>query len=389
MKLGLNKKDMSAIVKKNSMLLVCLAIVAFFSIITQGMMLRPMNISNILVQNAYIIIVATGMLCCILTGGNVDLSSGAVAGLLAVVCGKFVIEFGVNPIIGIIAVLFFGLLIGMFSGSVIAFLHVPPFIATLAAFSIWQGLMYVLLDGKSYSIYPETFKNLFTGFIPDFFNGENIHITTIILGIMLCALIVVLDVLNRKEKIKYGIPVSSKNMAIAKYVVIIAGVMFLTYSFASYKGMPIVLFTVGIVVALYTFILEKTVIGRQLYAVCGNRKAAQLSGIRDDLILFAAYVNISVLVAIAAMVYTARIDAATSTIGINWHGDAIAACYIGGASPKTGKGTVIGAMLGALVIGLLNNGMALMGLNSNYQLIVKGLVLIVAVYFDTKQNADT
>lgn len=388
MKLKSNKLNCSSIVQKNSMLFVCLAIVLFFTVTTKGMMLKPMNISNILVQNAYIIIVATGMLCCILTGGNVDLSSGAVAGLLAVLCGKMIIEYNLPPIVGILAVLLFGLIIGIFSGTVIAFLHVPPFIATLAAFSIWRGMMFALLDGKAYSQYPDSFNNIFTGYIPDIFHGNGLHITTLLLGIIACALIIYKDVSGRKEKIKYGIAVPSQKAAIAKYAVVTAGVMFLAYSFAKYKGMPVVLITAGIIVLLYSFVLEKTVIGRQLYAVCGNRKAAQLSGIRDDLILFAAYVNIAVLVAIAAMVYTARIDAATSTIGDNWHGDAIAACYIGGASPKTGKGTVVGAMLGALVIGLLNNGMALMGLNSNYQLMVKGAVLIFAVYFDTKQNAD-
>ena len=383
-------QDLKAMLKKrarqNGMLVVVLVIVLFFQVITKGVILRPMNIANLVMQNAYVIILATGMMCCILTGGNVDLSVGSLCAFSGALCGLLMIGKGLNTWLVLMIVFGVAILIGVWNGGSIARFAVPPYIATLASQLIFRGGTYIVLKGVSYTTYPPEFLMLTTGFIPDFFGGKTLHITTMLLGIAACVICVLLDVKKRARKRKYKLEVSGVPFFVGKQALICGVILWFTYSLAAYKGMLVVLNSVALIVLIYNFILEKTVAGRNLYAVCGNRKAARLSGINDDRVLFIVYLNMSVLAAIAGIVFTARMNSCSTMIGNGFEGDAIAACFIGGASPATGSGTILGALIGALVIGVLNNGMSIMGVQSDVQMCVKGLVLMIAVVFDQMQR---
>ncbi len=382
------KKMLKGRARQNGMLVVVIVIVLFFQIVTKGIILRPMNIANLVMQNAYVIILATGMMCCILTGGNVDLSVGSLCAFSGAVCGFLMIGQQMNTWLVLAIVFGIAILIGLWNGGSIARFAVPPYIATLASQLIFRGGTYIVLQGVSYTSYPEEFLMLTTGFIPDFFHGNGLHITTLLIGAVACVICIVLDVKKRNRKKKYKLEVPGTSFFIVKQVLVSAAIMWFTYSLAAYKGMPVVLITVALIVLIYNFILEKTVMGRKLYAVCGNRNAARLSGINDNMVLFVVYMNMSILAAIAGIVFTARMNSCSTMIGNGFEGDAIAACFIGGASPATGTGTILGALIGALVIGVLNNGMSILGIQSDVQMCVKGLVLMIAVVFDQMQRKN-
>lgn len=383
-------QDFKTLMKKharqNGMLVVVVVIVLFFQIITDGVILRPMNIANLVMQNAYVIILATGMMCCILTGGNVDLSVGSLCAFSGAISGLLMIGKGWNTWLVLLIIFGVAILIGLLNGGSIAKFAVPPYIATLASQLIFRGGTYIVLQGVSYTSYPENFLRLTTGFIPDFFSGTNLHITTMVIGVITCVICVALAARKRERKKKYNLEVTSLPLFAGQWILISAVILWFSYSLAAYKGMPVVLITVVIIVLLYSFILEKTVAGRHLYAVCGNRNAARLSGIDDNKVLFVVYMNMSILAAIAGIVFTARMNSCSTMIGNGFEGDAIAACFIGGASPATGTGTIFGALIGALVIGVLNNGMSILGIQSDVQMCVKGIVLMAAVIFDQMQR---
>lgn len=385
-------QDIKTMLKKrarqNGMLLVVLIIIILFQIITKGVILRPMNIANLVMQNAYVIILAAGMMCCILTGGNVDLSVGSLCAFSGALCGLLMIGQGMNTWLVLMIVFGVAILIGLWNGGSIAKFAVPPYIATLASQLIFRGGTYIVLQGVSYTSYPDEFLRLTTGYIPDFFQGNGLHITTLLIGFVACVICVFLDVKKRRRKQKYKLEVPGIPFFVAKQLLVTGVIMWFMYSLAAYKGMPVVLISVALIVLIYNFILEKTVMGRKLYAVCGNRNAARLSGINDNMVLFIVYMNMSILAAFAGIVFTARMDSCSTMIGNGFEGDAIAACFIGGASPATGTGTIFGALIGALVIGILNNGMSIMGIQSDVQMCVKGLVLMIAVVFDQMQRKN-
>lgn len=375
-------------VKQYTMVLVLAGITIFFQIMTGGILLRPQNVSNLVQQNAYVVILAVGMMICILTGGNVDLSVGSVVAFVGAVCGALMIGTGMNFVLVILICIAVALLAGAWHGFWIAKFQIPAFIATLSGMLVFRGLTYAVLRGQTYFSYPEGFLTLTTGFLPDFFGWEGapFHITTLVIGIVMSVLFVMLDAQRRMKKKRFGISVPSIAFFAVKQALLCSVVIGFFYLMACYKGMPIVLIPVGMIILIYSFVLNNTVFGRYIYAIGGNQKAAHLSGVDVKKVLFTCYVNMAFLAAIAGLVFTARLNSASPKAGESFELDAIAACYIGGASATGGVGTIIGALIGALVMGLLNNGMSIMGIEIEIQMVVKGIVLLMAVVLDMLQK---
>ena len=373
--------------KQYGMLIALGVIIAFFYILTGGKLLKPMNVSNLIFQNAYVIILAIGMLLCILTGGNIDLSVGSVVGLIGACAGTFIIEWGWNVYLSIFLCLLIGIAIGAWQGFWIAFVGIPPFICTLAGMLVFRGLCLLILNGMTLAPFPEAYQRLSTGFIPDIvegfmLGGKKFNLLCMLVGLILAVGFTASQIIannNRKKKGYDHQPMGSIILKSAIISVVIVGVFYLL---ARYRGIPTVLIILGILLAVYTFFTQKTVKGRHLYAIGGNMKAARLSGIKTKQMMFFAYTNMSFIAAIAGLVFAARLNSASPTAGQSFEMDAIASCFIGGASAYGGTGTVGGALIGAMIMGILNNGMSILGINSNMQQVVKGLVLLGAVAFD-------
>jgi putative multiple sugar transport system permease protein len=339
------------------------------------------NITNLVLQNSYVITMALGMLLIIITGW-IDLSVGSVIAVVGAVAAVLMVKLKLDWPLTVGICLMLGVAIGAFQGYWVAFVKIPAFIVTLAGMLIFRGLTFVLLNGESIGPFPMGFQRISTGFIPDLFGVPGIHLTTILLGVLLCILLVFLDFRARKNQEKYGFEVLPMNIFIGKNIVISAAIMGLCYLLASYKGFPNVLVLLSVLIALYSFITSQTVIGRRIYAMGGNEKAARLSGVNTSKLLFGTFVNMGFLAALGGLIVTARLNSATPNAGDGFELDVIAACYIGGASAAGGIGKVIGAVVGAFIIGVLNNGMSIMGLGIDWQKVIKGLVLLTAVFFD-------
>ena len=383
----MNKAKTLEFIKKYTMIMVLVIVTAFFAWRTEGTLLMPMNISSLISQNAYVFVLATGMLLCILTGGNIDLSVGSVVCFTGAIGAVLMMEKGVNMYIAILVMVLVGTAIGAFQGFWIAFVRIPPFIVTLAGMLAFRGLSNVVLDGMTVSIKDqEAFVNLFGGgancYIPDFFGGEGLNITCIAVGIVAAVIYVLLQFKNRMDKTKKGYEVESFAGMLIKTILIAAVIVVFAYKLAQHKGIPTVLIWVMIVVLIYGYITSNTTTGRYFYAVGGNEKATKLSGINTNNVYFLAYLNMGFLAALAGMVTIARMTSAQPTYGQNYEMDAIGSCFIGGASAYGGTGTVPGVIVGAVLMGVINLGMSLMGVDQNMQKVVKGLVLLAAVIFD-------
>lgn len=369
------------ILKKNTMLIALVVVTLFFYFMTNGTLLAPQNVSNLIAQNSYVVILAVGMLLCILTGGNIDLSVGSVVALVGAVAGTFIIGMKMNIYLAMVLSLLIGVVIGVWQGFWIAYVRIPAFIVTLAGMLIWRGVALIVLGGMTLSPFPDNYLQLFNSFVPDLFGGK-INITAIVLGVLICAIYAVSQAMDRKNKAKKGYEVESIAMMGARMAIICVAVLALSYSLACYKGIPTILIILAVVVLAYAYYTLRTVPGRHIYAMGGNEKAAKLSGINTNKVLFLAYVNMAFLSAVAALVCVARFNSAAPGAGTSYEMDAIGACYIGGASAYGGVGTVGGAVIGAIFMGVLNNGMSIMGVDSNWQKVVKGSVLLAAVAFD-------
>lgn len=345
-------------------------------------MLLPQNVNNLIAQNAYVFILATGMLFCILTGGNIDLSVGSVVCFIGAVGGKMMVTNGMNPYLSMIVMLLVGLLIGAWQGFWIAYVRIPPFIVTLAGMLVFRGLSNVVLEGMTLAPMPDSFLALFNNYVPDFFGIEGFNMTCFLAGVIVCVLYVFLVIKGRMARAKKGYRVEPFGGVLVKMIVICAAVLAFMFRLAQYKGIPNSLVWITVVIAIYTYIASKTTIGRHFYAVGGNEKATKLSGINTNRVYFLAYLNMGFLAAVAGMITTARLNSANPTAGTNFEMDAIGACFIGGASAYGGTGTVPGVIIGALLMGVLNLGMSIMGVDQNMQKVVKGLVLLAAVIFD-------
>ena len=374
-------------VKKYTMIIVLVLVLTMFAIMTNGSILLPANISNIISQNAYVFILATGMLLCILTGGNIDLSIGSVVCFVGAVGAKLMVDKGVNMYLAILIMLIVGTAIGAFQAFWIAYVRIPPFIVTLAGMLAFRGLSNVVLDGLTVSITGQVqFVNLFGGgancYIPDYLGFGSINGLCLIVGIVAALLFVFLQVKSRITKKSKNYEVESAVAFWIKTIFIAAVVVAFAFRLAQHKGIPTVLIWVVLVIVVYGYITSNTTIGRAFYAVGGNEKATKLSGINTNKVYFLAYTNMGFLSALAAMVTIARLTSAQPTYGQNYEMDAIGSCFIGGASAYGGIGTVPGVIVGAVLMGVINMGMSLMGVDANMQKVVKGGVLLAAVIFD-------
>ena len=379
------------IIKKYSMVIALVVIIGVFTIGTGGKILFPQNINNLLSQNAYVFVLATGMLMCILTGGNIDLSVGSVVCFIGGV-GALLMSQGVNMVVAVVTMLLVGVAVGAWQAFWVAYINVPPFIATLAGMYAFRGLSNVVLNGKVVAIANQAYLNIFGGgadcYVPDFLGGGDFNKTCMIVGVIAVAIFVANEFRARISATRKGYETTSVVGFAAKIVLISAVILFLSYKLAGYKGIPTSLIWIVVVVLAYHYFTTRTTMGRYLYAVGGNEKATQLSGSNTKKVYFFAYTNMGFLSAVAGILTVARYTNAQPTYGMYFEMDAIGACFIGGASAYGGTGSVFGAIVGALLMGVINQGMSIMGVDANYQNVVKGLVLLVAVIFDVMSKRE-
>lgn len=378
------KKTVNLNLKQYGMVFALLIIFIIFYALTGGTNATPMNMNNLIMQNSYVIILATGMLLCVLTG-NVDLGVGSYVALCGAVAAKLIVEQGMGIPVAFLAAILVGTAFGAFNGFFIAYLNIPPFVVTLAGMLIGRGLTYTFLENKTVGPLPDAFVKVGAGFLftkKIEFGGGSIDLVTILIAIIASVLVIFAELKKIKTQQKYGFAMAPAWQTGVKLVVTLLILWFVLFKIASYNGVPIILVIMGVIVGIYHFIASKTVAGRQVYALGGNEKAARLSGINTKKVYFWVYTNMGFLAAIAGIVLAARNASATPKAGDGFELDAIAACYIGGAAASGGIGTVVGAVIGAFVMGILNNGMFLIGLSTDLQKVVKGLVLLGAVTFD-------
>lgn len=374
--------------EKYSMYYILGLIVILFQFLTDGILLKPLNITNIILQNGYVLILAIGMLLVIILG-DVDLSVGSIVAFVGAMSAIFSVKMGFSTLVTILLSLGIGILIGAFNGFWVAYVKVPAFIATLASLLIFRGLTIVVLDGRTIAPFPISFQRLGSGFIPDLFNGETWHLFTGFLGVLIVLLYIGGSIYTRKKRIDREAPVEIMSVFLLKRIVVAISLLTITYVMAAYEGFPNILIILTFLILIYRFFTTSTTAGRRLYATGGNEPAAALSGINTRRVKFLAFVNMGFLSAVAGLVFAARLNAATATAGDGFELDAIAAAYIGGASASGGVGTVIGAIIGGLVMGVLNNGMSIMGIGVDWQQAIKGLVLLLAVTLDIYNENKT
>lgn len=367
--------------KQYGMMIMLIVVYLLFAIITRGKNLSPMNINNLIMQNGYVVILAVGMLLCVLTG-NVDLGVGSVVASCGAVAGTLIIDGGWSAPTAMLAALAVGAAFGVFVGFFVAYVDIPPFIVTLATMLMGRGLCYVILKAQTKGPLPADYNWIGTGFLPTVKVGSGVDLICLIVAAVACVLMVLNELKRRKTAQKHNLPVDPIALTAVKLAVLLTVVIFFFYKLACYNGIPVVLVLMAIIVAIYHFITTKTVAGRQIYAMGGNAKAARLSGINTKKVFFWVYANMGLLAAVAGIVLSARNQSATPKAGDGFEMDAIASCYIGGAATSGGVGTIIGAVVGAFIMGILNNGMSLAGYDTNVQKIVKGCVLLGAVTFD-------
>lgn len=380
--MSINIKD---VLKKYTMVLALIAVVIFFQAMTGGKMLLPQNLNNLISQNAYVFVLAAGMLLCILTGGNIDLACGSVVCFVGGI-GAVLMAKDIPWIVAVVVMLICGILVGAWQGYWIAYIKVPPFIATLAGMYAFRGLSNVVLNGYSVGIGDTTFLNVFGGgadcYVPDLFGGANFNITCLLAGVVIAAIFTALVFRRRIAAKTAGYSVGPLSSDIVRVVIISVAVIWFFFMLSQYKGIPSSLIWIGIVLLTYAYITSNTTIGRYLYAVGGNEKATNLSGIDSRKVYLFAYVNMGLMAGLAGILTVARATHAEPTFGQGYEMDAIAACFIGGASAYGGEGNVFGIVIGALLMGVINMGMSIMGVEPNYQKVVKGIVVLAAIIFD-------
>ena len=384
-------KKYSELLKKNAMMIVLVLVYIFFTIMTERQMFQPINFNALITQNAYVYILAVGMLMCMLTGGNIDLSCGAFVCFMGAVGGILMVTKGVNTPVSILLMLVVGIIYGVILGYLIAYVNIPPWIATLAGFLAFRGWGTALLSANSttgsIAPFPDLFLKIFSGKI---FSTPitQFNMVCFCVGIVASILVVVLNVRARANKVKKGYEAESVVSLIVKTVLTVAAILLFAYKLAKAGGIPTVLVWVVAIVLIYHFITSKTTLGRYFYTIGGNAEATRLSGVDTKKIMFFAYLNMAVLTVITSYIVIARFQAANSTAGTNYEMDAIAGCVVGGVSAYGGSGTVFGMVVGATLIGVINLGMSLMGVDANWQKVVKGVVLLGAVVFDILANKD-
>ena len=373
---------------KNSMIITLLVVFLLFNIFTGGRMVYPQNLSNLLLQNAYVFVMACGMLLCILTGGNIDLSVGSTVCLVGAIVTRL-LNSNVNEYLVIIIALIVGALIGTWNGIWIGKIHVPSFVCTLASMFFLRGLARAILESKTIAIANERFLNIFASYIniPGIDDGQ-IKYSAILFGIVIAIVLLINTYIKQSSRAKKGYDVKPLATEMFNTSLVAAFILYYCIKLANHRGIPTMVLWVMAVVIIYHFITSKSVFGRYFYAVGGNEKAAKLSGIDSDKVYFTAYLSMSVLAALAAMLIVARIGSVNGDTGNAFEMDAIGACFIGGASAYGGRGDVKGIIVGAMLLGTINQGMSIIGMDSNWQLVVKGLILLTAVVFDVLSKRE-
>lgn len=369
------------IFSKYSMIIILVILLIAFQLMTGGIFLRPLNITNIVLQNSHILVLAAGMLLVVLLG-YVDLSVGSVMAFVGSIAGLLMVNNGVSPLVAVPVCLLIGALIGAWQGFWVAYVEIPAFIVTLAGLLMFRGLTQVVLGGQSLAPFPVGFQKISTGYLPDLFGGNGLHIFSLVLGAILALLVIYAQWKARKKRKENQFETSSLPTFILGAIFLAAIIMLLSFVFASYQGFPVILIILAIIVILYGFLTNKTVVGRQIYATGGNKKSAELSGINTKKITFWVFVNMGLMAALAGLILAARLNAATPQAGQSLELDAMASVYFGGASTSGGIGTVMGAIVGGLVMGVLNNGMSILGIGVDWQQAIKGLILLLAVVLD-------
>lgn len=374
------KEKALEIFSKYSMIIILAVLLVAFQLMTDGIFWRPLNITNLVLQNSHILVLAAGMLLVVLLG-HVDLSVGSVMAFVGAIAGVLMVNNGISPWLAVPLCLLMGAVIGAWQGFWVAYVGIPAFIVTLSGLLMFRGLTQVVLGGQSLAPFPKAFQQISTGYLPDIAGGQ-IHLLSMILGVVITGILILGQWRTRERRKKNLFEVES--MAAFAFKAVFTAVVFLgaTYIFASYQGYPIILIVLGVIVAAYGFLTNKTVAGRQIYATGGNKKAAELSGIKTKKIIFWVFVNMGMMAALAGLVLAARLNAATPQAGTSMELDAMAAVYFGGASTSGGIGTVMGAIVGGLVMGVLNNGMSILGVGVDWQQAIKGLILLLAVVLD-------
>ena len=384
-------KNVAKVLKAHTMKIVLVLVVIFFWIMTRGSssILMPANVTALINQNAYVYVLATGMLMCMLIKGNIDLSVGSVVCFVDTIGAILMVKKGLPVPVVMLAMLVVGLIIGCFMGWVIAYLNIPPWIATLAGYLSFRGLGTAVVSGQTIGIGQcESYLALFNGTIPALFSIGGLNGMCVLIGIVSCVLIVFTQVKDRATKIKKGYEAESLTATVVRCVILCAVILFFTIKLGQDKGIPFTLVWVAAITLVYNFITSKTVIGRYFYTMGGNMEATRLSGIDTKKILFLAYLNMQFLTVIASWISMARLSAANPNAGLNYELDAISSCIVGGVSAYGGSGSVFGMIVGATLIGVINLGMSLMNVDSNWQKVVKGLVLLAAVVFEIFNNRD-
>lgn len=378
------KKVVNLDMKQYGMFLALIAIYVIFAIMTGGKNLSPANINNLIMQNGYVVILAIGMLLCVLTG-NVDLGVGSIVALTGAAAGIILVDYKMNMWVAILVALLIGLVVGMFAGFFIAYLGIPPFVVTLATMLMGRGLTYTLLQAQTKGPLPDDYIYIGAGFLPTVkvsFGDGTLDIVCIVVAVIASVALILSEAKSIATKKKYNFATNPTWQIALKLAVMLVIIWFFFYKLARYNGLPFVLVIMVVLIALYGFITSKTVAGRQIYALGGNRKAANLSGIDTNKVFFWVYTNMGLLSAVAGIVLSARNASSTPKAGDGFEMDAIASCYIGGAAVAGGAGTILGAVVGAFIMGILNNGMSLYGWSTDIQKIVKGAVLLGAVTVD-------
>ncbi len=378
-----NVKDIiTGFLAKYSMVVLLVVVLVAFQILTDGIFLKPINITNLILQNSHIIILSAGMLLVVLLG-HVDLSVGSLVAVVSAMAGVFMIDMGLPTWVSVILSLLIGVIVGAWNGYWVAYAGIPAFIVTIAGQMIFRGVTQIILNGQSLAPFPQDFQTLSSGYLPNIGDGGT-HVTSWLISLGILIMYVGMNYYSRKQKKDAGATVlmESDKTFLFKQALAVVVVLGVTYIFASYKGFPLILLMLAVLVVAYSFVTTKTVMGRQIYATGGNQKAAALSGIKTKKITFWVFVNMGVMAALAGLVLASRLNAATPQAGIGLETDALAAVYFGGASTSGGIGTVMGAIIGAIVMGALNNGMSILGIGIDWQQAIKGLILLLAVVLD-------
>ncbi|MET9883316.1 multiple monosaccharide ABC transporter permease [Streptomyces sp. NPDC006430] len=368
-------------IRQYGMLVALALIVVVFQIWTDGILLQPLNVTNLIQQNSYILILAIGMMIVIIAG-HIDLSVGSLAAFVGAAAAVMMVKHDVPWPLALTAALLIGAAAGAWQGFWIAYVGIPSFIVTLAGMLLFRGGTQILLQGQSVAPFPKGFQEISSGFLPEVGPRTDYHNLTLLLGLVVLVVAVLQEVRGRRQAARYGLDLLPLGFFLAKLGAIGAAVLVFTLLLASYHGFPIVLLILGVLLVAFGYLMRNSILGRHTYAIGGNEAAAKLSGVKSKRVVFLAFVNMGVLAALAGMVFAARLNAGTPQAGINFELEAIAAAFIGGASASGGVGTVLGALIGGLVLGVLNNGMSLVGIGTDYQQVIKGLVLLAAVGFD-------